>query len=58
MFDAIAAGKHPQDLIYGDACPLDAGLSVTYLGVDGNPTVHSFIPLGMQPYFNQTGAIV
>ena len=49
IFDAVAAGQHPQDLIYRNACPLDAGLSVTHLGVNGNPTVDSFILQGMQP---------
>ena len=42
-FNAVAAGKHPQDLIYGNACPLDAGLPVTHLRVDGDTTVYCFI---------------
>jgi len=49
IFDAVAAVKHPQNLLYRDACPLDAGLSVAHLGVNGNPTVHSFFLLGRQP---------
>ena len=42
IFDAVAAGKHPQNLIYRDACPLDAGLSVAHLGVNGNPAIMHF----------------
>lgn len=57
IFDAIAAGQHPQDLIYRNACPLDAGLSVTHLGINGNPIIHSFILQGIQPYFNETVAM-
>lgn len=56
-FEAIAAGKHPQDLIHGDACHLDAGLSVIHLGGASDPIIHSCILRDIRQDCSRVGVI-